>query len=383
MKRLFIFLTAFALLLSPSAFAQDASKPLALAEIEQFNQLLLDRAITDGLEPFAWEEGYLVRGEGYELLLSSGDLSGDSVVLSAALYGLGLEQEQPLEGPRGIRPDMKEEDLLALFPNDNPYLSGNEDSAVLYIAGELPAAVYAGFVLRRGRTLTLTEYDVYFQTQEGVSRAGIQVTIDQGLVGAVRSFFPSRGLSQEEAREALDRLRALQEETGYIAYGDGAGTRLTREDLVLAGLDFVDLTSAQAKAALGEPGNEETVSNSGGGSLMTLQWPGAEAVFRLEGETERAMRLTVREGILEGPRGLRIGDSLAQVISRFEHGEDLPDEGGALYGDAAGQETPFGVMVAGPEGDTLYYAVKTDKGNAALILEFIQGALVSMTLTYL
>ena len=65
--------------------------------------------------------------------------------------------------------------------------------------------------------------------------------------------------------------------------------------------------------------------------------------------TERAMRLTVREGILEGPRGLRIGDSLAQVISRFEHGEDLPDEGGALYGDAAGQQPPFGVMVAGPE----------------------------------
>ncbi len=383
MKRFFIFLLALAFLLSFSASAQEAPKPLALAEIEQFNQQLLDRAMADGLEPFASEEGYLARGEGYELLLSSGDLSGDSVVLSAALHGLGHEQEEPLEGPRGIRLEMKADDLLALFPNDNPYLSGNGDSAVLYIAGELPAAVYAGFVLRQGRTLTLAEYDVYYQAQDGVSRAGIQVTFEQGLVGAVRSFFPSRGLSQEEARQALDHLRALQEETGYIAYGDGVGTQLTREDLVLAGLDFVDLTSAQAKAVLGEPGNEETVSNSGGGSLVTLQWPGAEAVFRLEGEKERAVRLTVREGILEGPRGLRIGDSLAQAISRFEHGEDLPDKGGALYGDAAGQQPPFGVMAAGPEGATLYYAVKTDKGNAALMLEFIADVLVSMTLTYL
>ncbi len=382
MKRFFIFLLAFALLLSLSVSAQEAPQPLALNEIEQFNQHLLDRAMEDKLEPFASEGAYLARGDGYELLLSSQDLSADSVVLSAALLFGGNEQK-PLEGPRGIRPEMKAEDLLALFPSDNPYLAGNGDSAVLYIAGELPAAVYAGFVLRQGQSLTLAEYDVYYQAQEGVSRAGIQFTLEQGAISAVRSFFSEKSMSQEEARLALEHLRGLQEETAYIAYGDGSDTQLTREDLVLAGLDFVDLTSDMAKAAMGGPGNEETVLNSGGGSLVTLQWPGVEAVFKLEGEAERAERLTVREGVLEGPRGLRVGDSLAQVISRFEHGEDLPAEGGALYGDAAGQEPPFGVMVAGPEGVMLYYAVKTDRGNAALLLEFIDDALVSMTMTYL
>lgn len=382
MKRFFIFLLVFSLLLSLSASAQEELQPLALNEIEQFNQHLLEQAMADKLEPFASEGGYLARGDGYELLLSSQDLSADSVVLSAALR-IGGHEQKPLEGPRGIRPEMKAEDLLALFPSDNPFLAGNQDSAVLYIAGELPAAVYAGFVLRQGQNLTLTEYDVYYQAQEGVSRAGIQFTIEQGFISAVRSFFSDNSMSQEEARQALEHLRALQEETGYIAYGDGSDTQLTREDLVLAGLDFVDLTSEMAKAALGEPGNEETVRNSGGGSLITLQWPGAEVVFKLEGEAERAERLTVREGILEGPRGLRVGDSLAQVISRFEHGEDLPLEGGALYGDAAGQEPPFGVMVASAEGVMLYYAVKTDRGNAALLLEFIDDVMVSMTLTYL
>lgn len=382
MKRIITLALTFVLLFSLAAKAQqEAPQPLTLAEIEQFNAELLARAIREDLTPVPAEGGFLARGESYELLLSSEDLSGDSVVLSAALVR-GGHGEEALPGPRGLRLETPAEEALTLFPNDNPFLAGTPDSAALYVAGELPAAVHLGFLLREGQKLTLAEYGVLYQADEGVSRAGVQLTFEQGLLSAVRSYVSAGSMGQEEARETLDALRALQEETAYIAYGSQEGTRLTREDLVLAGLDFVDLTRETALNALGAAANEETADN-GGGSLVTMQWPGVEAVFIVEGGNEKAQRLTVREGLLEGPRGLRIGDSLAQAISRFDHGEDLPVQGGALYGDAAGQKPPFGALVAGADGTTLYYAVETDKGSAALMLEFIQDSLVSMTMTYL
>jgi len=105
--------------------------------------------------------------------------------------------------------------------------------------------------------------------------------------------------------------------------------------------------------------------------------------LKVEGEKDSALRLTVSDGLGEGPRGLRIGDTLAQAISRFEHGEALPEEGGALYGDAEGQVPPFGALVRGLEADQLYYVTDVESGKAALILDFIDDLLVSMTITYL
>jgi hypothetical protein len=286
------------------------------------------------------------------------------------------------KAPRGAELGIDEGKLLALFRNDNPFLAGNRDSAVLYIAGELPAAVGAGFVLRDGQRLLLAEYDVYYQTGEGVSRAGLQFTLEGGYVTAVRSFASAQPLTQQEAAEALGALRETQEQNAYIAFTGQGAPPLSREDLVLSGLDFVDLTRQEAVRALGEPANEES-ADSGTAKLVTLQWPGLEAVFRTEGEKESALRLSMSDGQGEGPRGLRIGDTLAQAISRFEHGETLPEEGGALYGDAEGQVPPFGALVRGPGADQLYYVAEVEGGKAALILDFIDDLLVNMTLTYL
>lgn len=393
-NRLFALLVALVMLALPAVFAEEdkasaPAAPLKLAEVEQFNQALLERAVKDGLPSFPGEEGHLVRGEGFELLLAGEDVSSDSLVLSAALLWAGEHGEDAPDakhllpsGPRDSRPGMSVEALMKLYPNDNSFLAGRRDRAVLYIDGELPAAVSAGFVLRDGQTLQLVEYDVYYQAGEGVVRAGIQYTVEQNFVTAVRSFVGKDALGQQEAAEELKQLALLQEETAYIDYADTTSGRLSREDMVLGGLDFFDTDYQAAVAVLGEPANEERHQDTDG-EIITCQWPGLEAVFILKDGQSRAMRLSVRDGLFEGPRGLRLEDTLAQALSRFEHGGVLGETGGTLYGDAENQVPPYGLMRIDPDSTMLYYAIEAAAGKAGLVLQFVDDLLVSMTLTYL
>lgn len=381
MKRLFAFLTAALMLLGVPALAEEASGPLTLAEIERFNQAILERAAKDEPTVRPLEDAFIAQGKGYEISLTSEDISSDSVVLGAAVT-LDARGDQGLADPRGVMTDSAVDALMAKYPNDNPYLAGNRDGAVLYISGELPAAVYTGFVVRDGQEISLIEYNVYHQVDGGVARAGMQYTIAEGKVRAIRSFVTQEAMSQAEAQEAIAALAALQEENSVVSNAGEPGTPLEREDMAIGGLDFFDLTPESAKTVLGEPVHEEKADGTDG-SLLTIQWPGVEAVFSLDqdGKMVRTERVTVNEGALEGPRGLRLGDSLAQAIGLFAHGKDLPEEGGFLYGKD--QEAPYGFLAAGDESTSLYYVIESPGGDAGLILTFMEDKLASMSMTYL
>ena len=366
MKRLIALLMAVLMLSGTLALAQeDAPGPLTLTEIEQFNQAILARAAADEPTVRPLGDGFIAMGKGYELTLSSEDISEDSVVLGAAITLEGSGQKD-LADPRGLAIDATAEELMAKYPNDNPYLAGSPDGAVLYIAGELPAAVYTGFVVRDGQAISLIEYNVYHQVDGGVARAGLQYTIAEGKVRAIRSFITQEALSQVEAQQAITRLSELQEENSVVSNAGAPGTPLEREDMEIGSLDFFDLTPEAAKAALGEPESEGKAA-SAQGELLTLQWPGVEAVFSLDkdGKLLKAERVTVNEGALTGPRGLRLGNPLAQAISLFAHGSELPEEGGFLYGKD--QTAPYGSLVVGSEYTTLYYVIDSPNGNAGLI----------------
>lgn len=382
MKKISVILALCLFIFTLSAHAEGASQPLSLAEITDFNQAILKLAIADGLEPLPVEGGFLAQGVCYELLLDKAELDENARVLSAAITGID-DEVATVPGPRGTVLDMKAEDLLRLFQNDNEFLAGTREGAALYIAGELPAAVLTGFVLRDGQRLLLAEYNVYTQADQGISNAGMQFTLEEGTVSAIRSFLSPEALSQDEARGEIQKLEALQEENAYIAYPSQESAQLTREDMVVAGLDFFDLTQEGAKAVFGDAANREVSENSDGSQFITLQWPDVEAVFEQSGDLVQALRISLTGSLAEGPRGLRIGDTLAQVISRFEHGEDLPQDGGALYGDAEGQVPPYAAMVKNGDGVMLYYVIQAEERNAALILTFMEDRLVDMTLAYL
>ncbi len=383
MKRISAILMALMMLMGSFALAEEttATGPLTLAEIETFNAAILARGVKDELTVRQLGDAFIAQGPGYELTLASEDLSGDTVVLGAAIT-LDAENDPSLMDTRATAVGLPVEELLGKYPNDNPFLAGSKDGAVLYISGQLPAAVYTGAVVRDGQSLSLVEYTIYHQVDGGVSRAGLQYTITDGKVRAMRSFMTGEALSQEEAQTAINNLAALQEENSVVTNAGDIGTPLAREDMAFGELDFFDLTPETAKAVLGEPQHEEK-TDSGEGSLLVMQWPGVEAVFSLDkaGKVTRVERITVTDGPLGGPRGLRLGQSLAQAMSLFAHGADLPVEGGSLYGE--GQTPPYGSMVVGGEYVSLYYVIEADGGSAGLVLTLIDSRLVSMSLTYL
>ena len=383
MKRLSAILMALLLLAGTFALAEEttATGPLTLAEIESFNAFLLARGVKDELTVRQLGDAWIAQGKGYELTLSSEDISEDSVVLGAAIT-LDAESDPSLTDTRATTVGLPADELLQKYPNDNPFLAGSRDGAVLYISGQLPAAVYTGVVVRDGQSLVLAEFSVYHQVDGGVSRAGLQYTLTDGRVRAMRSFMTGEALSQEAAQEELNQLAALQEENSVVANTGDLGTPLAREDMVIAGLDFFDLTPESAKAILGEPDHEDK-AESGEGSLLTQQWPGLEAVYSLdkEGKATRVERISLTDGGLEGPRGLRLGQTLAQVIGLFAHGDELPVDGGSLYGQ--GQVPPYGSLVASGDTISLYYVIESAGGNAGLVLNLIDDILVSMSMTYL
>ena len=84
--------------------------------------------------------------------------------------------------------------------------------------------------------------------------------------------------------------------------------------------------------------------------------------------------LEIYEDMLEGPRGLRIDDTLASVIGRFRHDANE----GALYGD--GVTAPYGRCDKNNDGTaSIAYAVQAENGTVLLRLTVVDGRLADMT----
>lgn len=366
------------------ASAEQAQLPLSLEELQGFNKAILDKAIAQNLPVIKTDEGFVAAGTGFEVTLDQELLSADATVLSAAITMDGLDTDL-VKGPRGSDLQQKALELIKLFPNDNATLAGTMDGAVLYMQGEWPANLSQGILTRDGQNIQLIEYSVMFKEGEGAGLGGVQYTIRDGLVTAIRTFTQEKPLSLAEMQEMQANWRHLQEQTGYFSYNTQEPGPLEREDLMINGLDFLDASNADYEKTFGKPLFEDTVKDSNGESLKTCQWEALEAVFRLDakGNFVRTERVSVLDIQTEGPRGLRIGDTLADVIARFKHPADLADGTTILYGDAQNQQAPYGLLVPHSDSTNLYYAVRVLNANVTLNLVFMEGRLVQMSLSYL
>ncbi len=383
MKRFLGLLLALLMAAPALAFTEDASaQPLSLQELNAFAASLVERALAQRLEPVRGEEGYSVSWPGCTLFLSSGDLSSDTVVSEAVILSKGEAGGPAAEAIRGVSVPDSVEALLAAYPNDNPDLAGTQQNAVLYLRGELPLPVSAGVLTREGQELRLVEHSVYYAADQGILQSGIQYTVENGAVSAVRFFGGAEAVTLEEAAERLRGLAALQEQTGYFAYDTRSPGPLTREDLSFAGLDFLDLSPQAAAAVLGPAVHEETIEDSNGELILIAQWEAAETafIFDAEGRFLRTDRFTVSSSAVEGPRGVRVGNTLPMVLSRFEHGEGpLPEESAVLYGDAGKETAPYGLLSVEEGSALVHYAIEEGGRAVVLIFSFLEGILVEMS----
>ena len=184
------------------------------------------------------------------------------------------------------------------------------------------------------------------------------------------------------ATERQEAMRIAAEE-GYalVPYSeDGASmTVFGADDLLFAGIDFLNCTPENAVEALGEPDFDDRPEDAEG--LRVLGWQACELVFTVDENGEETLRsFTIQDDTVEGPRALRIGDSLTMAMQRFRFGEGgLEDHTETLYGtpdDAARATVEYGDDASAV---ARYRLTLTDGREVVLMLTFEMLELTDIT----
>lgn len=385
MKRMLTIFLALSLMVLPS-FGEETRQPepLSLQELNAFTERLLIRGIADSLlvEPTE-ESGMAARGEGYTLYPQSKDLSLDTVLADASI-DLSAAEKEDLEDMRSLTVLSTLDELYAAYPNDNPQAYGTQDNALLYLTGSLPDAVCYGLITRDGQTVRMVEHAIYEPVDDGFMHAGLQYTIDQGFVIGIHFFGGSLIVSRDEAQERISHLEDLQKQKEYFSYDTENPLPFESEDLSFGGLDFLDLSPQTAVNALGKADFDERVKESESQELRIMQWDGIEAAFSYgeKGEFQRAERLFVSRPGMEGPRGLRMGADLMEVLGRFPLEEEVTSSSQTLYGQGSTQTPPYGRLETQGSTAQVYYAALQNDQIVILSFELIDGTLVNMGAYY-
>lgn len=378
MKKLLGLLLAL-VLMGSLAIAEEEMKPLSLEDLNQWTESLVKRAIDDHLEVKQAENGFVWEGRGYSLSAAGKDLSADTTLTGAVIDGESIEV-QGLTGPRNLIATVAAGAVLDAFPNDNPDLKGSKDMAVLYLRGTLPEVVMTGVLYRNGQDVSLIEYGVYAANGDTVDRSGVLFTVEGGTVTAIR-YFGGEQVPAAEAEQQLSSLAALQEENEYFAFSTVAPTPMQREDLVIGGLDFLDMTPESAEALLGAPAAEEKLDDSNGQTLVTRQWNDIFITFSYKDGAFLHTESAVVHGALRGPRGASVGETMLMVLERFENkAETLSKESVTLYGAMDNPAEPYGHLEQHDGAQTLYYSVPTGDGSVLFTAFFMGESLVEMSL---
>lgn len=233
-----------------------------------------------------------------------------------------------LEAPHGVRVGMTVEEVLALFPNSNPNMAGAENAALIYMVDQLPEIASWGIMYRNGQNVEMLEFGVHEPVTAGGTycSAGLVCTVSANRVSAIRVYGLDSTRMIEEVKIRLDDITALTagnyERVRMSVYGGDLDV-VTEADLTLNGHLLTGLTIDQAKAAFGAPNAESKFENGTNGYIISCSWDGFELTW-LTDAAEKNATLAVVDiyGInIDGPRAMRIGDTLESCINRVRNGE--------------------------------------------------------------
>jgi len=379
MKKLISLLLAL-LLITGACLAEPMTEEAAYPtyeELEIYLSALRQRSLEGSVEITKADNGdtLAIVSEGL-LRIADETLDKNTAVLGAVL-------DPTAACPRGLMIGDSLSKLLSTYPNHNPDLAGNYNDAALYISGSKPEAVL-GWVLRDGQRVTQVTHCIYHWVADGVISCGVSYQIDNDMIVNIAVFGMDQRIDEAQALQEIADTAEIQEATHYFAYPKSEdGSQLApfvREDLSFGGLDFLDLTPEMATAVLGSSPVDEWKQDSSGEYLRIRQWDGVSIYFDYDSSKQfkQVNSMLINGDTLEGPRGVRVGDSMESVMYRFSHGQGgTVDNGIALYGD--GVNAPFGILAYGETTATINYALSPD--GEALVhwqLTFIGGELQEM-----
>ena len=367
------------------ADALDYDELMNWAEGFKTRALAAGAPLNDPTEEAAYtEDGYAFVYDFATLYMDRPEMTADSVLQAVVVYS---PEEQ---GPRGTGVDQLSSEVLNAFYNENDDLQGDSSFAALYVSDTMPAGALWGWVQRDGQRIETIQYAVHEQLSsggDGYTDCGLVYTLSDNLVAAIRAYGLNETISADEVRSNLDAVQEVSEKTEYAQVPTSInGSKLEmfdRDDLIFSGLDFLSLTPDEAEARLGAAQEDDWMEDEGA-YLRSMEFASCTMTFSYDAQKQNPTleMLSIDMDGLEGPRCVRIGDTLSSVISRFRNGEGDYDgvSREVLYGD--GENAPYGLAEYGDDATAgLWYAAKLEDGRTVVLsMSFEQMYLSDITL---
>ncbi len=392
MKKCVAFFLALMMVLSlTTAVAESDADALDYDELMNWAEGFKTRALAAGAplndpteEAAYTEDGYAFVYDFATLYMDRPEMTADSVLQAVVVYS---PEEQ---GPRGTGVDQLSSEVLNAFYNENDDLQGDSSFAALYVSDTMPAGALWGWVQRDGQRIETIQYAVHEQLSsggDGYTDCGLVYTLSDNLVAAIRAYGLNETISADEVRSNLDAVQEVSEKTEYAQVPTSInGSELEmfdRDDLIFSGLDFLSLTPEEAEVRLGAAQEDDWMEDEGA-YLRSMEFASCTMTFSYDAQKQNPTleMLSIDMDGLEGPRCVRIGDTLSSVISRFRNGEGDYDgvSREVLYGD--GENAPYGLAEYGDDATAgLWYAAKLEDGRTVVLsMSFEQMYLSDITL---
>ncbi len=379
MKSLLMLVLAVLLALPCAVAEETEADTLLLPELTEWAARYQERAIAS--QPLNDPKESLT-SDGYEFIYEFATLYADKPVMKADTVVSAVVITSPEEeGPRGVSVDDTTAVALSAFYTENAELRGSRENAVLYLIDLMPESLQWAEVQRDGQRIQTIQYAVHDQLTsggDGYTDAGLILTMQDGMVSAIRAYGLNSRITFDEAYDMLAQMRAASLAQDYVQVRqsvDGAALeKFSGADLYFSGMDFAALTADQAMLLLGDPISDASVEDGENGTIRTLAFADCEMTFLCDAAgNERIYMLMLTTSKLEGPRAVRLGDTFHEVFSRFRSGE------GEF--DGLSSETLYGSETSGEFGMAEYGADASATLRYGLVLEDGQRVVLHMTFT--
>ena len=381
LKKLTVYLMLCMCLFLPAMTQAEETTVLEENELSRWvDQVLRDTAPLTPVnapvgEEALTEDGYAFLYDFATLYYNKPELDAQSILNAVVLT------DESYAAVRGIRLGSTEEELVSAFGQQNPYLLGDGTFASLYSQDDLARAAYWSWAqMDENAHLTGVQCAMHVQAAEDrYTDAGVMFALENGAVSEIRIYGLHSYITAAEVQANLETVYSVEnaigqwamaeeEAEGYTAVSSAAA--FAENDLAFSGMDFRTLTIDQLNQALGEEARTEQLDTENE-RMITAEWSGA---YLSGPESGKVDVLSVTDSRIAGPRGVRTGETLAEVLSSFAsdgEGRVYADQA-ILYGD--GQNAPFGVLETdGGYAAVSYTAQMQREGewiNVTLLMQF-------------
>ncbi len=276
---------------------------------------------------------------------------------------------------RGIMVDTTVPEMMKKLPCDDPNLPGTKEKAVLYLQGDPESGLLYGYIARDGQRIQA----IFCKAVEAGGKSSLSAAflISDNSVDAVRLEASSAGFDAEDWAD----LTALRAENSYRQYPfsyDGSTLAMFGEE----DLDFPSLNYLTAQPGhFGENVDNLMMYNQDGTWLRRVDGDGFEAVFRTDEQGRHAVLLSfvILGDNLEGPRGVRLGDTFQADFNRFRNGDGELDPETlteVLYGTPG--TAPWGTAeYADMDRMVLRYVTKVQDGREIELLLIYEDTILT------